>query len=443
MLYELSSATSSTFAVKVKAGKLYPFQTAGVEYICAAGKFALLADEMGLGKTPQSIVAFNTLGIERYIVICPASLQENWRREILRWSTSPHSPTQYKDEITSNILIMSYNAVHDAQELDSIIKAIGAQGLILDECQYVKNPKAKRTKAILRSKSIKSLTKVIAISGTPIINHPIDIYHILNTFCPQSISHMSHDEFGSEYSFRKYNPWTKYYEYKGARNEEKLAKALRSTCMVRRLKNDVLDELPDKSRRILYMRPPKGTGPLIEKELEFYELKKKRGLQFDENQEFMRVRLQLGLAKIDDAIEYIESALESEQKIAVFAHHREVLAALLLGLAKYLPVILTGGTEQEDRQMRVDAFQNDPSRRVFLGSIRASGVGHTLHAASHGVIVEASWVPGENLQAEDRLHRIGQKSACVIDYLVLPGSVDDKVLEANREKSVGIDNILN
>jgi SWI/SNF-related matrix-associated actin-dependent regulator of chromatin subfamily A-like protein 1 len=441
-LLQMSRAVSSDFKPKLKKDALFPFQVAGVEYLCKCGKFGLLADEMGLGKSVQAIVTMNTLGIDKYVVVCPASLQENWRREIIKWSTAKQAPRLHRPKRCANIVIISYGALKGSTEFDALLRETGAGGLILDEAQYIKNPKARRSKAILQSQISKKLQKVIALSGTPIENHPIEAYPLLSTFCPEAIGNMTRNEFGNEYSNAKYNPWSKSYEFVGSKNEENLGLALRSHCMVRRLKKDVLHDLPEKTRQIVYLRHPKEVGPLIQREIQFQELKQERALKFDEQDEFMRVRLQLGLTKVPDAAEYIETLLENTGKLVVFAHHREVIAALLVKLARHLPTVLTGGTSNGVRQERVDRFQNDPKCRVFLGSLGASGVGHTLHAADTAVMVEASWVPGVNLQCEDRIHRIGQHEACFMHYLTYSGSVDCRVLEANRSKSDGINKIM-
>jgi SWI/SNF-related matrix-associated actin-dependent regulator 1 of chromatin subfamily A len=205
---------------------------------------------------------------------------------------------------------------------------------------------------------------------------------------------------------------------------------MRTKFMVRRLKADVLTELPAKRRQIIPLEP-KGISSIIKSEqsllsrLGFEEaarrLEEGDKLLFDE---MAKGRHDLGMAKVPLALDHIKDTLESVGKVVIFAHHQDVIAALREGLLEYGCAVITGQTSGADRQAEVDRFQNDPGCRVFIGNIKAAGVGITLTAASTVVFVESDWTPGWMAQAEDRCHRIGQSESVLIQYLVFDGSMD-------------------
>lgn len=145
--------------------------------------------------------------------------------------------------------------------------------------------------------------------------------------------------------------------------------------------------------------------------------------------ELAAVRHETALAKIPAAIEYIQDVLETQDKVIVFAHHRDVIDELVKGLYGHGVVTITGATETEERQRAAEAFQNDPNTRIIIGSIGAMGTGFTLTASSYVVFVEQSYVPAEMSQAEDRAHRIGQLESVMVDILVTDGSVDANMMQ--------------
>lgn len=441
-----SRAIESQFSPVVPDGKeLRPFQRAGIEYLIHSKK-SFLADDMGLGKTPQAICAMNTLGIDKYLVVAPASLVENWRREITRWSTSPAAPHIFKTGIKNpvdSILILSFGLVPDVDNLKRILSAYKFDATIVDEAHYLANPTSARTKNLLGINGPFDRDYVFALTGTPLVNKPIDIWPVASRLKPGALGATNYREFCIRYAHERQNPFSGRTEYYGSKNEAELGRLLRSSMMCRREKSAVLKDLPPKTRRAIYLNTDKEIDELVSKETTLYDtfLKDER-VVINQASTAFRVRVQLAILKAAQAIEYCKMILATEEKILVFGWHRELLTRVIMGLAKYGPTGITGATSAEKRGQRVDRFQTDPACRVFVGAIPAAGVGLTLTAARHVVMIESSWVPGENVQAEDRAHRIGQRDNVVVDYLVYPNSVDERVLKIVGQKSDQISSVL-
>jgi SNF2 family DNA or RNA helicase len=203
--------------------------------------------------------------------------------------------------------------------------------------------------------------------------------------------------------------------------------------MIRRLKKDVLKELPPKRRQMILLETDNSLDKSLAQEVKLYDdyIKERGGLTFDvpEFSELAKIRKQNAIAKIPFVIEYLEEVLNETGKIVVWAHHHEVVDALAAEFGD-LAVKLDGrDNSNERRQLAVDAFQTDPKIKIFIGSIMAAGVGITLTAASVAVFAESSWSPKDTNQAEDRLHRKGQLNAVTIQHLVLKNSLDEREIQ--------------
>jgi SWI/SNF-related matrix-associated actin-dependent regulator 1 of chromatin subfamily A len=403
---------------------------------------------MGLGKTVEAIAFMNTVGVKRYLVVCPASLTDNWRREILKWSTLACPPHVFRtgtlDNPRDSILILSYGLCSNVEVLKRILAKYRFEGAILDECHYLKNPESQRTRNIMGIHGIFDRAKFIAcLSGTPIVNKPVEIWSVANRLNPRALGTKNFREFANTYANEKLNPYTNQIEYVGSKNEHELGRRLRSSIMVRREKSAVLKDLPPKSRRAIYLDSKAQVENLVMAESNLYDdfLKTKK-LDLDRANSAMRVRVQLACLKAPQVVEYCKMILQTEEKILVFGWHRQLLTQVICGLSSYGVRALTGATPQAKRGERVHEFQTMPEIRVFVGAIPAAGVGLTLTASSYVIMAESSWVPGENFQAEDRAHRIGQLNSVTIDYLVYPRSADEKVLKTIGEKNTQINLVL-
>jgi len=421
---------------------LKPYQIKGVEFIQKQQGRALLADEMGLGKTAQALtwLAANPT-LRPVVIITPASVKSAWKNEVGKWM--PGTKVQIlsgrtPQPIIEDIVIINYDTL--ASWVDSL-KRVMPKVVITDECHYYKNNNADRTKAI--KKLAKNIPHFIALSGTPIVNRPVEMFNAISIINPTLFN--SFWQFAQRYC----NPINNGYgwNFNGSSNTQELHKKLTDSIMIRRLKKDVLTELPDKvwnyipveldNRReyekasadfIQYVRSTKGNSA-AEKASNAQTLAEIEGLK------------QLAVAgKLKQAISWIEDFLETDEKLVIFATHKFVIEALM----KQFPtaVKIDGSTPVSDRQAAVDKFQKDPNIKLFVGNIKAAGVGITLTAASNVAILELPWTPGDLVQAEDRCHRIGQKNAVTIHYLLAEGTIEQKIAELLDKKRVVLGQVL-
>jgi SWI/SNF-related matrix-associated actin-dependent regulator 1 of chromatin subfamily A len=442
----LSRATEADLDVPAPPGRTYlPYQKAGVRFLLDT-KAVLLADEMGLGKTIQILGLVNASpDLRNILVVCPASLRLNWAREAERWLVRP-LPIYLllpKEEVPDGegLFIVHYDVLDRFSALFSRTWDL----LVVDEAHYIKNPKAKRTKLV---RSLKANRKAL-LTGTPIVNRPVELFPLISFLDSKNWGNFW--KFAERYCAPKHNGFG--WDFSGASNLDELQRKLRQTVMIRRLKKDVLAELPPKTRQIIEI-PANGASSFIleeqrkveehaeilaalraavemaktaENDEEYKEavqkLRKAAALAFEEISE---CRHRTALAKVPYVVEHIREALESEDKIVVFAHHKDVIHKIAEEFRGEV-VVITGDTPLPARQEAVDRFQNDPKVRVIVASILAAGVGLTLTAARVAVFAELDWVPGNITQAEDRLHRVGQTENVLIQHLVLEGSIDARL----------------
>lgn len=421
--------------------QLRDYQREGVAFMQTKNGRALIGDDMGLGKTLQSI-AYLQLNpeIRPALVICPASLKLNWQREIQKWTKKNNSITLISGRSNTvlekaDIHIINYDIVADNLEL--LIKQ-QYKIIVIDECHQLRNYKAQRTKAVKELK--KTVDKLICLSGTPIVNRPVEFFNTLNMLDPET--------WNSWYRYvnRYCNPESNGFgiTYKGANNTEELHKILTETVMLRRLKKDVLEELPEKQISIIPVElSDRSSYRAAENNLETW-LSENKGKQaaitaLSEIEHLKQIAAEL---KLKNCIAWIEDYLESEGKLVVFATHHFVIDEL----KKYFgdrAVKLDGRDSLEQKQQAVDSFQNDPSIELFIGNIQASGVGITLTAASSVAFLELAWTPGDHMQCEDRIHRIGQEADSVnAFYLIAENTIEEDIMDLLDEKRQVLDAVL-
>ena len=412
--------------------ELYPFQKLGVSFIETRGGRALVGDEMGCGKTAQAL-AYLQLHPELRpaVIVCPASLKLNWEKEISMWmeSESVHIITGKKiyPFFNSSIFIINYDILSawfgKLQELKPSV-------VILDESHFIKNGQAKRTKATIAL--CKKTKHVIALSGTPIINRPIEFYNTIKIIEPALFP--SQWAYAHKFCDPKHNGFG--WDLGGACNTEELHKIITKHIMIRRLKSEVLKELPAKVRSVVPIE--------IDNREEYFTAKgniiawitknmgKEAGKKASRAEvlvEFEKLKQLAIQGKMKAAVQWIEDFLESDQKLVIFTTHTETINILMDHFNK-IAVRLDGSTPTTKRQDIVDKFQTDENIKLFIGNIKAAGVGITLTAASNTCFLELGWTPGEHDQAEDRVHRIGQEADSVNAwYLLANGTIENEIAE--------------
>lgn len=426
-LFEMSKATETTFTCPAPEGKSYlPFQLAGIEYALRV-KNVLIGDEPGLGKTVQAIGICNALKAPNVLIVCPAKLRTVWEQHIEDWFM-----------FGGFVHIVSYNYLAKPENVKTLMQKGPFQVGIFDEVHYLKNQQAKRTKYTLAKNGlISKIEKAVCLSGTPIQNRPIELYPIAKALSPETIGNMDKFGFGMRYCEGWKTPWGSW-DFTGASHLQELGMRFRSTFMVRRTKDKVLKDLPEKFVNLVHVESKDGKLALARLEALDVETAIKGGAKIDSETHVSTLREEVGVAKIDFATEYICEQLEGgHKKIVVFAHHKKVIQGLADNFnAKGIRfVYIKGGMTDEQSRAAVESFQKDGETQIFIGSLMASKEGITLTAASYVVFVEFSWAPMDNEQAMDRTHRIGQKNNVMVDFLVHKNSLDERIAKFCIEKT--------
>jgi SWI/SNF-related matrix-associated actin-dependent regulator 1 of chromatin subfamily A len=502
-----SKASDAAIDVPTPPGlSLLPYQRAGVAYALRR-RDTLIGDEMGLGKTIQAIGVANCLGhvfingsgthvpVQRVLVVCPASLRLNWKREWARWHTGRLRPVVVTDSwplaLRGNDLlaepiaaIFSYEGVLKWKlELDKVAWDLA----IFDEAHALKNPSAKRTKAVFgvlrgaeKQPALKASRRVF-LTGTPIVNRPEELWPLVHSIDPEGLG-KDRNDYRIRYVLPPLIPnpprHLQYAEAARWYNEEKrkteryrmaeLHDRLRSSFMVRRLKADVLTELPAKRRQVILLDPEGMQDALAEEKAvldkarqDAQERRKEllklqaagdtlghkeaikrlhvwRGAALSE---ISRIRHQTAVRKLPAVIEHLWAALDETEKVVVFGHHHDVIDGLA---AEFGPacVVFDGRMNDQEKSDAVAKFQSTAGVRLFVGSLRAAGLGITLTAASLVTFAELDWTPAAMVQAEDRLHRIGQRDAVLVQHLVVDGSIDQRMATLLIQKAEMIGQIL-
>lgn len=460
----------------------YGYQKAGIaeslrmKMLGAPG--VIIGDEMGLGKTPQSIgISNNDPSVNNVLVVCPASLKINWSREWQTWDTKGMSVGIAEGTSIPNtdVVIINYDILRGNEK-----KLLQRKWdmTVFDEFHYMANEDSQRTVVALGgehnygTKKKPDIVKhpgiqtsfIVALSGTPIVNRPKELWPILHRVDPEGLGrswYYYHTRYCGAYRGR-YGM-----ELGGATNLDELQEKLRlgkdgRGLMIRRLKSQVLTDLPPKTRKVIELEtPPEVKKLLAEQNAEWAKVAERTGydkLEADAKraleqgnleeykavagrleeieasfEEFSKLGKVLGVAKVPAIIDHVDECLQEVSKVIVFAHHRDVVAKLSAHYGNKA-VMVIGGMEGTARQVSVDEFQHNPNVRVFIGSTRAAAEGLTLTAGNMVVMAEMDWTPGKMMQAEDRAHRIGQKKNVLVHYLVYNGSLDAKKLRTAVDK---------
>jgi SWI/SNF-related matrix-associated actin-dependent regulator 1 of chromatin subfamily A len=451
----------------------FPFQKAGIDYMLRR-QSSLLADDMGIGKTIEAIGVINAdETIKTVLVISPATLKLNWQREMGRWLVRPVKIGIADTKVVPmpadgyNVVITNYEAVGKTNKK---LSSIQWDLLIIDEAHYLKNMKTVRYQSIMGTVVAKKegaicydriqARRKIFTTGTPIVNCPAELWPLISAVDPEKWNQKTFWYYHKRYCNVQAGRYGT--DFKGAASQERLEELqviLRERCMIRRMKSEVLTELPPKIRQVVELEYNENDGVVkaaLTHEKEYQDrinndegmiemaaqaelakatdnddeyktaiecMSKANSYRFEE---MARIRHETAVAKIPYAIEYLKEQLEVVPKAVVFFHHHEVGLAFQKAWSLE-SVLIYGEVNLEDRQAAVDRFQSDPACKLAVVSIKAGGLGITLTAASHVYVVELPWTPGDLSQAEDRLHRISQADVVNVYHLVLRESIDVKM----------------
>ena len=442
-LVALSAATDGAFDDLIPptlGGELKPFQRAGVSYLLERRR-AFLADEQGLGKTIEALAAVEADGAYPAVVVCPASLKLNWLRELEHWlpgrsvqALSGNGGARRADAdaglADADVTIVNYDIV--AARLDQLC-ALQPRALVLDESHYCKNAAAKRTQAVQRlSAVVPREGLVLALTGTPVINRPAELISQLRI-----IGRL--EDFGSGARFGQ--------RFRGPDAHLRLHWHLRARCFVRRLKADVLPQLPAKTRAIVPVElDNQAEYRLAERDLvawlrsqplDLRELDAKvaAALRAERLVRLNALKLLAARGKLNAALGWIHDFCSSGERLVVFAGHREVQRAVIARFPAALHIL--GEDTALSRDAALQAFQapdDDRANQLIVCSIEVAGHGLTLTRSSNVVFLELAWTPAKHDQAEDRCHRIGQQDAVNAYYLLAAETIDETISELLERK---------
>ncbi|CAL7946842.1 unnamed protein product [Xylocopa violacea] len=417
---------------------LMPFQREGICYGISKKGRCMIADDMGLGKTIQA------LGIAHYfrkswplLIVVPSSVRYQWADAIHMFLPSVpahyvHHFTSTKDFIDNNkIVITTYDLLVRAT---NIFERQRFGFVILDESHALKSVKTARFKAA--QCVVSQARHIILLSGTPALSRPIELYTQINLIMPNFIGYQ---EYGIRYCAGEKTSYG--WNFSGSSNMQELQLLLKRTCVIRRLKNDVLNQLPSKKREVVMLDPDLiavGTKDMIQISK---QLERKVLTGMERHTALLQYYHESGIAKQKAICDYVSKLFKNNKKFVIFAHHQSVLEAIC-DVAESMDIKyirIDGKTNPERRKYLVDKFQECDSYIAAVLSIATANAGITLTAAQLVVFAELFWNPGILCQAEDRVHRIGQNDNVTIQYLVAKQTADDYLWPLIQRKM----NVLN
>jgi SNF2 family DNA or RNA helicase len=436
-------------------GKLLNFQKEGLDFLLKSSGNALLADEMGLGKTVQTLayIASEKQALPA-LVIAPLVTLGNWQREIERFlSRKSRNGRIVIDQVPSTTMIrigksenigtfdfyiINYELLHK-RLLD--LSKLNIRTLVCDEVQHLRSKTTQKYAAVKRLAAMKSINYRVGLSGTPIYNHGSEIWPIVDILKPGLLG-----------NFKEFCSYFCYLNDKGnaivlESKRESLRCELEKHVMLRRKKSDVLKDLKEKVRY----------REIIDADVNYYknelnkiwgkleEEQKNAKTEFDKSASYNRAiqseRQVAGIAKLPHVINFVKNIMEIEESVVVFCHHKYIHKLLHESLEEFSPAAIIGGQTDKIRQKGIDDFQNGDTKLMIAG-LRAGNLGINLTRAKYVIFAELDWSPAIHRQAEDRLHRIGQKNTVFAYYLIGNGTLDNHVADILVDKSYEIDSIM-
>ena len=399
----------------------------------------ILADDMGLGKTTSTIIAALETGAKKILIICPATLKINWKREIENYSDRSIFISEGKTFSTEHdFVIINYDIIknfHDTKKKDeSQVISANFDLVVVDEAHYIKNPTAQRTKLI--NDIAKGVDRLWLLTGTPMTSRPMDYFNLLHLIeSPVAKNWMAYAiRYCGGYQFNVGG--RKVWNVTGSSNLEELRD--RTTGLVlRRLKENVLD-LPEKIITPVYLRlKSKAYEEVMGEYYDWYdknpEESKSLTVQFTK---LTKVRQIIADEKILQTIEIAENIIEQGKKVIIFCNFTDSLNKICQHFGK-TAVKVDGSMSKPERQHSVDSFQESDKVKVFVGNIKAAGVGLTLTAGEAVIMNDLSFLPSDHAQAEDRAYRYGQKNNVLVYYPIFENTIEGIIYDIlNNKKQV-------
>ena len=436
-------------------GKLLNFQKEGLDFLLKSSGNALLADEMGLGKTVQTL---SYVATEKQtfplLVIAPLVTLKNWEREIERFlkkksrngriidSSSPSVTLirtgKSKELPKSDIYVINYELLF---KRNADLANVGIRTVVCDEVHNLRSKTTQKYKSVKKLAALPTVLYRIGLSGTPIFNRGSEIWPIIDILKPGLLG-----------SFKEFCEYFCYVNDKGKaivleNKRASLRNELQKHVMLRRKKSDVLKELKDKVRfkQVIasdteyYLEELNKIWKRLEAEQKVAETEFSKSASY--HRAIQSERQIAGVAKLPHVINFVKNIMEIEESVVVFCHHKVIHKLLHESLQEFSPVSIIGGQSDDKRQDQIDKFQKGESKLMIAG-IRAGNVGINLTRAKYVIFAELDWSPAIHRQAEDRLHRIGQKNTVFAYYLIGNGTLDDHVASILVDKSYEIDAIM-
>jgi len=448
---KLSKATPK----KQFRGKLLNFQKMGLDFLLKSSGNALLADDMGLGKTVQTLAYIaSEKQSSPVLVVAPLVTLTNWQREIERFMkkksrngrivedgvptiTSIRSGKQ-KEISDYDFYLINYELLYKRQ-ID--LSKLKIRTLVCDEVQHLRSKTTKKYRAIKKLAGMKSIKYRVGLSGTPIYNHGSEIWPIVDILKPGLLG-----------NFKEFCEYFCYQDERGRAivvpsKRDGLRHVLQRDVMLRRKKSDVLKELKDKVR---YKETIDADETYYKNELnkiwsKLEEEQKHAETEFSKVASYQRAiqseRQAAGVAKLHHVIDFVKNIMEIEESVVVFCHHKSIHKLLHESLQEFNPAAIIGGQTDKIRQENIDNFQNGGTKLIIVG-LRAGNLGINLTRAKYVIFAELDWSPAIHRQAEDRLHRIGQKNTVFAYYLIGKRTLDEHVANILVDKSYEIDAIM-
>ncbi|HJL67873.1 MAG TPA: DEAD/DEAH box helicase [Nitrosopumilus sp.] len=436
-------------------GKLLNFQKEGLDFLLKSSGNALLADEMGLGKTVQTL---SYVATEKQtfplLVIAPLVTLNNWEREIEKFLKKKSRNGRINDSSSPSVTLIRTGKSKELPKTDIYVinyellfkrfddlSNVGIRTVVCDEVHNLRSKTTQKYKSVKKLAALPSVLYRIGLSGTPIYNRGSEIWPIIDILKPGLLG-----------SFKEFCEYFCYVNDKGKaivleNKRASLRNELQKHVMLRRKKSDVLKELKDKVRykeviasdTDYYLEELNKIWKKLEEEQKVAETEFSKSASY--HRAIQSERQIAGVAKLPHVINFVKNIMEIEESVVVFCHHKVIHKLLHESLQDFSPVSIIGGQADKLRQDQIDKFQKGESKLMIAG-IRAGNVGINLTRAKYVIFAELDWSPAIHRQAEDRLHRIGQKNTVFAYYLIGNGTLDDHVANILVDKSYEIDAIM-